>query len=235
MRGGTVFDEYAEKYDAWFLENQAVLASEVRLVAHVLRDAGRILSVGCGSGLFELLLRRDFGITVGEGVEPAAAMAEIARKRGMEVAVAGAESLPHADGTFDTVVFNGSPSYIKDLRVALGEARRVLRPGGRVVVIDVPRESGYALLYNLAKEVGSWDHPYFRGVKPRVAYPIEFVVAANWRTTPEKAALLDELGFTELRYAQTLTRHPAYSDDAPEDPCEGYDRGDYVAITARRP
>ena len=46
------FDQYAQEYDAWFLENRNVLESEVRLVASTLRNAGNILSVGCGSGLF---------------------------------------------------------------------------------------------------------------------------------------------------------------------------------------
>ncbi len=51
MKNG--FDEYASAYDAWFLDNRNVLYSEANLVARTLRDAGRILSVGCGSGLFE--------------------------------------------------------------------------------------------------------------------------------------------------------------------------------------
>lgn len=50
---GKGFDEYAPAYDAWFLENRNVLYSEINLVAHVLKNPGRTLSVGCGSGLFE--------------------------------------------------------------------------------------------------------------------------------------------------------------------------------------
>ena len=51
---GKGFDEYAPAYDAWFLDNRNVLYSEVNLVASVLKDAGRVLSVGCGSGLFSV-------------------------------------------------------------------------------------------------------------------------------------------------------------------------------------
>ena len=51
------FDSYANEYDAWFLENPNVLESEVRLVASTLKDGGKILSVGCGSGLFEKIIR----------------------------------------------------------------------------------------------------------------------------------------------------------------------------------
>ena len=55
---GKGFDEYAPAYDAWFLENRNVLYSEINLVAHVLKNPGRTLSVGCGSGLFEMILAK---------------------------------------------------------------------------------------------------------------------------------------------------------------------------------
>jgi hypothetical protein len=38
----------------------------------------------------------------------------------------------------------------------------------------------------------------------------------------------------DLEYAQTLTVHPKYSDSGVEQPIEGYDRGDYVAIRGRK-
>ena len=48
------FDEYAGEYDAWFMKNSNVLASEAALVAAALKDAPLpILSVGCGSGLLK--------------------------------------------------------------------------------------------------------------------------------------------------------------------------------------
>ena len=47
------FDSYAEKYDSWFMENRDVLYSEAALVAYFLKKGEKILSVGCGSGLFE--------------------------------------------------------------------------------------------------------------------------------------------------------------------------------------
>mgnify|MGYP000760941791 CR=1 FL=1 len=80
---GKGFDEYAPAYDAWFLENRNVLYSEINLVAHVLKNPGRTLSVGCGSGLFETILAKEYGITITDGIEPSEGMAEIARKRGM--------------------------------------------------------------------------------------------------------------------------------------------------------
>ena len=229
---GKGFDQYASAYDAWFLDNRNVLYSEVNLVASTLQDAGRVLSVGCGSGLFEKILRDEYGITITDGIAPSEGMAAIARKRGMNVTVTTAEAADFGNGDYDTLLFNGTPSYIDDLKGVVHKAYEALPAGGRIILIDVPKESSYGLLYNLAKAVGTWDHPLLAGCYPPNPYPIEFVDVAAWRTTAEKVALLREAGFTDLEFAQTLTSHPLTSNDEEEQPSPGYGKGDYVAVTA---
>lgn len=228
MKAG--FDQYADKYDSWFLENTNVLTSEVRLVAKTLEGSKDILSVGCGSGLFENILRRDFGIDIRNGIEPSDGMAEIARQRGMNVVISTAENADFGDKQFDTILFNGCPSYIKDLESVVKNAYNSLMPDGRIVLVDVPKESSYGILYNLAKALGTWQHPLLEGVSPTRPYPIEFVNLAHWRTNAEKFNLLSAAGFKNLQSYQTLTAHPLYSNDAAEEPVSGHDRGDYVAI-----
>lgn len=229
---GKSFDQYASAYDAWFLDNRNVLYSEVNLVASTLRDAGRVLSVGCGSGLFEKILREEYGITVTDGIEPSTGMADIARKRGLRVTVATAEEADFGHGDYDTLLFNGTPSYIGDLAGVVRKAYDALPAGGRIILIDVPKESSYGILYNLAKALGTWDHPLLEGCYPPNPYPIEFVDVANWRTTAEKVALLEAAGFRDLSFAQTLTSHPLVSNAEEEQPQPGYGKGDYVAVTA---
>ena len=229
------FDEYASAYDAWFLDNRNVLYSEVNLVALALENAGRILSVGCGSGLFEKILRDERGIVITDGIEPSTGMAEIARKRGLNVVQATAEDADFGEGCYDTILFNGTPSYITDLAGVIKKAFGALRSGGRIVLIDVPKESSYGVMYNLAKALGTWNHPLLDGVYPPNPYPIEFVNIANWRTTAEKIQLLENAGFVSLKAAQTLTAHPLYSNQTEEQPVEGYGKGDYVALTAFKP
>jgi hypothetical protein len=63
-------------------------------------------------------------------------------------------------------------------------------------------------------------------------YPIELVKQANWRTTAEKIELIKQAGFNNLSFAQTLIASPHYSHEKTEEPCEGFDKGSYVAITA---
>lgn len=230
-----IFDQYAQEYDSWFLKNTNVLESEVLLLKHFLTKPGRTLSVGCGSGLFEHILRERHGIDIRDGVEPAAHFAKIAELRGMAVKIGHAEDLPFGDGEFDTVLQNGTPGYIENLDKAFREAYRVLKTGGHIVVADVPAESSYGLLYRLASKIGSWDDSTMKALAPEHPYPIEFASAAKWRPTGEKAKLLRAVGFTDIEYAQTLTRHPKFSNDVVERPVEGFDRGDYVAMRARKP
>lgn len=232
---GKGFDEYASAYDSWFLDNRNVLYSELNLVAASLEGSGKVLSVGCGSGLFEKLMRDERGIDVRDGIEPSTGMADIARKRGMNVVISTAENADFGDGIYDTLLFNGCPSYITDLKSVVEKAYRSLPAGGRIILIDVPKESSYGTMYNLAKALGTWDHPLLAGVFPANPYPIEFVKLAKWRTNAEKIELLRAAGFENLKFLQTLTAHPLYSDLREEQPVEGYDRGDYVAITGYKP
>lgn len=229
-----MFDEHAEMYDGWFMKNRFVLESEVRLIRHALRQPGRTLSIGCGSGLFEQILRAEHGIDITHGVEPAEGMARIAELRGMIVRRGTAEQVPHGDSEFDTVLMNGTPGYLADVTKAFEEAFRLLRPGGHVVVGDVPANSGYGMLYQLATRIKTWDDPDLKKIAPPDPYPIEFASLAHWRTTEELSISLTRVGFCDLEYAQTLTRHPRYTNEAVEDPTPGFDRGGYVAIRGRK-
>lgn len=226
------FDQYASLYDAWFLENQNVLLSELRLVARTLEGSDKILSVGCGSGLFEKLLADEFDIHITDGIEPAAGMADIARKRGMNVTIATAEDAVFEPGVYDTLLFNGCPGYIDSLESVVAKAYAALPAGGRIILIDIPKESSYGLLYNLAKALGTWQHEMLEGTHPRNPYPIELVAAANWRTTASKVKMLEDVGFSRFEYFQTLTTHPVDSDNEAEEPIPGSNKGDYVAIIA---
>lgn len=232
MKSG--FDSYAEKYDSWFLDNRNVLNSEAALVAYFLRKGQKILSIGCGSGLFEQILRNDYGIDIRDGVEPSSDMAAIAVARGLEVEVATAEDCRVRPEEYDAILYNGCPGYITDLDKALRTSFASLKKGGKIILIDIPKESSYGILYNLAKAVGTWDHPLLEGIYPKNPYPIELASKACWRTTAEKVEAMRNAGFGDFEYAQTLTRHPLYSDNSVEEPVPGYDRGDYVAICGTR-
>jgi SAM-dependent methyltransferase len=103
---------------------------------------GEVLELGVGTGL-------NFGLygQVGSlaGIDPDPFMLERARKRAAELALpielyqAGAEALPFDRGRFDTVVMTFTLCTIPDVAASLAEARRVLRPGGRMLFVEHTR------------------------------------------------------------------------------------------------
>ena len=100
----------------------------------------RILDAGCGSGpLFEAL--RDRGALVA-GVDNSAGMLELARRRlGSDASLQVADlasPLPFSDSAFDDVVASLVLHYLEDWGPTLAEFRRVLAPGGRLIVSRTP-------------------------------------------------------------------------------------------------
>lgn len=107
------------------------------------RTGERILDVGCGNGLLTLELAR----AVGEaghilGLDPSADMLNSAKQRcgaraNVTLLPGSAESLPLEDCSIDKAVSLQVFEYFDDMRPALSELHRVLRPGGRVVISDM--------------------------------------------------------------------------------------------------
>ena len=83
-----IIEEAAVEYDEWFETHKWVYQSEVEAVRKFMPETGKGIEIGVGTGRFFI----PFGIKV--GVEPARAMAENARKRGITVYQAKDENLP---------------------------------------------------------------------------------------------------------------------------------------------
>ena len=119
------FDGYAAQYDAWFMTNENLFQSELRLFQKALGDISgkRVLSVGCGSGLFECMIDCS-GI---EGIEPSRDMGASAQKRGVNVISFGAiEEAEREDNAYDVIYLNGSSSYLEDLAYAFNVCKKAL-------------------------------------------------------------------------------------------------------------
>jgi ubiquinone/menaquinone biosynthesis C-methylase UbiE len=129
-------------------QRQAVLA------ALAPRPGERILDVGSGPGL----LAAELAAAVGPngsvaGIDPSEDMLALAARLHAENTerptsaasitfdAATATGLPHPDAGFDAVVSTQVYEYVEDMPLALAEARRVLRPGGRLVILDTDWDS----------------------------------------------------------------------------------------------
>jgi ubiquinone/menaquinone biosynthesis C-methylase UbiE len=108
----------------------------------------KALEIGAGTGFFSLNLRQAGVLDAVHVTDVSAGMVDAARENarrlGFEVegAVAGAESLPYDDGTFDVVVGHAVLHHIPDVEAALREVLRVLKPGGRFAIAGEPTRIG---------------------------------------------------------------------------------------------
>jgi ubiquinone/menaquinone biosynthesis C-methylase UbiE len=108
------------------------------------RAKGDVLEVAIGTGLNLPFYDPDLKVT---GIDLSPAMLDIARKRAVDVdrdvdlREGDAHSLAFGDESFDTVICTFSLCNIPDLHQAVAEMRRVLRPGGRLVLVDHIRSS----------------------------------------------------------------------------------------------
>jgi ubiquinone/menaquinone biosynthesis C-methylase UbiE len=103
-----------------------------------------VLDLGCGPGNSAKHLRDAVEGTV-IGIDPAFAMLALARRRDPRLALVQAEggALPLRDGTVDAVAMHSVLYLIRDRRAALREVARVLRPGGRALLLE-PQHKGVA-------------------------------------------------------------------------------------------
>jgi SAM-dependent methyltransferase len=108
-----------------------------------LRTGERLLDVGCGPGDAALALAADLGAT-GEvvGIDVSAAMLAVARDRAssapcpVRFSIGDALDLDEPDGSFDAVRSERTLQWLADPEAAINEMARVLRPGGRIALID---------------------------------------------------------------------------------------------------
>lgn len=112
-----------------------------RLRREVVSEAwGNVVEIGIGSGLN--LRHYPASVRSVVGVDPSPGLLARARVRAgevsfpVELAEAAAERLPFADATFDTAVSTWSLCSIPHAEVALGEIRRVLKPGAKLLFVE---------------------------------------------------------------------------------------------------
>ncbi|WP_338834935.1 2-methoxy-6-polyprenyl-1,4-benzoquinol methylase, mitochondrial [Moorella humiferrea] len=137
-----IFDHKASDYDDWYKRPLGALVDRIEkeaVYAYLEPKKGEhILDVGCGTGNFSLELAR-LGVEV-TGIDISEPMLETARRKAaaagleLEFLHADAMNLPFADNTFDKIVSVTALEFAPDLKAALAESYRVLKPGGRMVI-----------------------------------------------------------------------------------------------------
>src|SRR5262245_52864475 len=157
----------------------------------------RLLEVGCSVGQLTFpLAERGYAM---QGVDLSDNSIAVARKRaegrpgiGVAFSVADAERLGFPDASFDGAVSFSTLRYVPDLQRALSEIRRVVKPGGPVV-LDFPNR--FCPWFYLKPWLGSERHPN-----------------DHWFTAGELRGLFREAGFEQVR-VETILFTPTVAPD----------------------
>lgn len=137
----SVRQEYSRLADHYDTRWKPYVAASIRetLKRVDVKSGEAILDVGCGTGeLLEALSRSDPGAKL-SGMDLSAEMLQVARgKLGTPVVLkeGRAEALPFKDSLFNLVISTNVFHFVRHPGTALFEIRRVLKPGGMVLITD---------------------------------------------------------------------------------------------------
>ena len=207
-----MFDRIAPRYD--LLNRLLSLGTDLSwrrraLDLARLGEGGRALDVGTGTGDFALaLLARSPGTATVTGVDISPGMLEIAERRAAKAGlsaryerlIASVESLPFPDGAFDVAMAGFVIRNVGDIPKGLREMRRVLRPDGRAVILDLhtPRNPAIRRLYRAYSYVSPRLAAALGGDPEAYRYLPRSIEAFY---DPEAlAALMRNAGFTRVRF-----------------------------------
>lgn len=136
----------------WLLERLSLGRLRRQLLQHV---QGEVLEIGIGTGANLPFYDGDSRITGLDVNLPRLSGAwDRAARRPFSITCADAQRLPFGEGRFDTVVSTLVFCSIPDPNLALGEIKRVLRPGGSLLLLEHVRGQG-----PLSRRITDWLHP----------------------------------------------------------------------------
>lgn len=140
-------DATSRQLEAVYLTPDVVEQREKIMALLAMRAGEKALDIGCGPGLTTLALAQATGAN-GKvtGVDIAEPMLAIARKRCADYAnvsftTADVTALPYDDASFDLALATQVYEYVEQVDLALQELARVVKPGGRVLIVDTDWES----------------------------------------------------------------------------------------------
>ena len=140
-----MFDRIAPVYDAMNRVMTAGLDRSWRRLAveAVVQPGDRVLDACCGTGDLAVAAEREGGLVTGLDFSPR--MLERARRKSDSIAWVEGDllALPFDDDAFDAATVGFGVRTVADLEAALAELHRVLRPGGRLAILEITQPRGF--------------------------------------------------------------------------------------------
>jgi demethylmenaquinone methyltransferase/2-methoxy-6-polyprenyl-1,4-benzoquinol methylase len=209
---GQVFARIAPRYDLmnWLMtggRDQAWRRRVARLAA--LPAGGCVLDVATGTGDIALALARHYPSVQVVGVDFSLAMMQTAQHKfvteGFEdritLATSDALRLPFPDGSFDAATTGFALRNVTDIPRAFAEMWRVVRPGGRVVSLEISRPTlpVFRALFNFYfYRLVPWLGGLISGQKEAYAYLSNSLT--DFLTPEEVKAVMEGVGWQQVRY-----------------------------------
>jgi len=187
------FDEQgARKIEAIYLTPDVVAQRARILEALALRSGERVVDLGTGPGLLALDLAQQVGPTGAvDGIDFSESMVALAQRRcsalsWVNIRTGDVSALPYDDAAFDVAVCIQVYEYVPVVERALRELKRVLKPGGRAVIVDTDWESCVwhsSDEARMRKMIECWDthcpHPHLPRVLGRTLRDAGLTVTAT--------------------------------------------------------
>lgn len=128
----------------------------------------RLADIGGGTGNYALALERDGWEPV--VIDRSPEMLAVAARKGLTTVAAAAESLPLEDESFDAAMLVSMLHHVADPAAVLGEARRILRPGGHMAVMVFTQEDIHDLWFlDYFPSTRAWMHTSHQPVSELLA------------------------------------------------------------------
>jgi len=168
-------------------------------VEAVIQPGDRVLDACCGTGDLAVAAEREGGIVTGLDFSPR--MLERARRKSETVTWIEGDllELPFEDGSFDAATVGFGVRNVADLEAGLAELQRVLRPGGRLAILEITQPRGV-----LRPFFSLWFErivPLLGKVLPGgKAYTYLPASVRRFPGAEELAALLERQGFEQVRF-----------------------------------
>ena len=197
----SMFDRIAPVYDVMNRVMTVGLDRRWRrlTVEAVVQPGFRVLDACCGTGDLAIAAEREGGIVT--GLDFSGEMLVRARRKSetIEWMQGDVLALPYADGSFDAATVGFGVRNVADLGAALRELRRVLRPGGRLAILEITQARGplkpfFSLWFDRIVPLLGRVLPGGR------AYTYLPASVRRFPGAEDLAALIDETGFEGARF-----------------------------------